>query len=416
MRQLFIAAASAAAALALASCDPTELIVKDNSALERITIQVSNDTPKWEYGEERLFTIVPTPNTATVSEYRLQFSNPDIITMKAGELPNQFKVTAAGEGKLIITASATGHGEIPGQQGSDWVIEKTEAIEFTLQDNRIKPQRPLVTLQMAPMTDINAKKELAEDTPATIDDDQELLLTVTSDSERATYSLRSLDTEVFSVERTGAQSWMLKNKKPGRDFLKLTVTDAFQNPFDYYYLIYSFGHVTMTAEYDPLMAEAGISIAEHSYPKLTGEVYMAGILRGWPWNDAKNIVTKEIPVFNGSVDFAYKEDQEPVVLADTEAIQKEIQNITVGTGQDKAWFNIHEVQLNYIISLSDPFIIIDDLVDDSYRDEPLWWNFHIKGSLQQEGVEPVVMFSHAPIGFDATVGGWDEESEYTIPR
>lgn len=48
MRQLFIAAASAAAALALASCDPTELIVKDNSALERITIQVSNDTPKWE--------------------------------------------------------------------------------------------------------------------------------------------------------------------------------------------------------------------------------------------------------------------------------------------------------------------------------------------------------------------------------
>ena len=264
MRQLFIAAASAAAALALASCDPTELIVKDNSALERITIQVSNDTPKWEYGEERLFTIVPTPNTATVSEYRLQFSNPDIITMKAGELPNQFKVTAAGEGKLIITASATGHGEIPGQQGSDWVIEKTEAIEFTLQDNRIKPQRPLVTLQMAPMTDINAKKELAEDTPATIDDDQELLLTVTSDSERATYSLRSLDTEVFSVERTGAQSWMLKTKKPGRDFLKLTVTDAFQNTFDYYYLIYSFGHVTMTAEYDPLMAEAGISIAEHS--------------------------------------------------------------------------------------------------------------------------------------------------------
>ena len=152
MRQLFIAAASAAAALALASCDPTELIVKDNSALERITIQVSNDTPKWEYGEERLFTIVPTPNTATVSEYRLQFSNPDIITMKAGELPNQFKVTAAGEGKLIITASATGHGEIPGQQGSDWVIEKTEAIEFSLQDNRIKPQRPLVTLYMAPTT------------------------------------------------------------------------------------------------------------------------------------------------------------------------------------------------------------------------------------------------------------------------
>ena len=80
--------------------------------------------------------------------------------------------------------------------------------------------------------------------------------------------------------------------------------------------------------------------------------------------------------------------------------------MTVGTGQDKAWFNIHEVQLNYIISLSDPFIIIDDLVDDSYRDEPLWWNFHIDGTLQQEGMEPVVMFSHESISFDAAVDGW----------
>ena len=401
-----MAAICVAAAGALASCDPTVLAVKDNSALERITIEVSNDSPKWEYGEERIFTIVPSPKTAICERFELRFSNPELVILKAGEMPNQFKVTAAGEGKLIVTAAAVGHGEIAGQAGNDWPVEKTVTEEFQLVDSRVKPQRPLVTLQMAANTDLSKKKELAEDTPATIDDTQELLLTVTSDSERATYSIKSLDNEVFNVERTGAQSWMLKTKKPGRDFLKLTVKDAEQNEFDYYYLIYSFGHVTMTAEYDPLMAEAGISIAEHSYPKLTGEVYMAGVLRGWPWNDTKNIVTKEIPVFNGSVDFAYKEDQEPVVLADTEAIQKEIQNMTVGTGQDKAWFNIHEVQLNYVISLSDPFIIIDDLVDDSYRDEPLWWNFHIEGSLQQEGVEPVVMFSHESISFDAAVDGW----------
>ena len=413
MRQLFIAAASAAAALALASCDPTELIVKDNSALERITIQVSNDTPKWEYGEERLFTIVPTPNTATVSEYRLQFSNPDIITMKAGELPNQFKVTAAGEGKLIITASATGHGEIPGQQGSDWVIEKTEAIEFTLQDNRIKPQRPLVTLYMAPTTNINAKKELAEDTPATIDDDQELLLSVTSDSERATYSLKSLDNEVFSVERTGAQSWMFKTKTPGRDFLKLTVTDADGNPFDYYYLIYSFGHVVMTAEYDPLMGEGGISIEEHDYPKLTGQVYMAGVIKGWPWNNTSNIVQRDLPTFSGELNFS--EEFEHLALIDAESIQKEIQNMTVGDGLDKAWFNIHEVKLNYIITLSNPFIIIADMIDDSHRSDPLWWNFWIESAYQQEGLEPVIMLSHDPITFNAGVDGWNEGTEYTIP-
>lgn len=414
MRQLLIAAAGAAAALALISCDPTELLVKDNSALERITIEVSNDNPKWEYGEERTFTIVPYPNTATCTDFSLKFSNPEIVTCRQGEVPNRFLVTAAGEGKIIITASASGHGEIPGQQG-DWVVEKTETMEFTIQDTRVKPQRPLVTLMMAVNTDISQKKELAEDTPATIADSQELLLTVSSDSERATYGLKSLDNEVFSVERTGAQSWMLKTKKPGRDFLKLTVTDAVGNPFDYYYLIYSFGHVVMTAEYDPLMAEAGISIAEHSYPKLTGQVYMAGTLKGWPWNDVNNIVTKEIPTFNGSVDFAYKEDQEPVVLADTYALQQEIYAMTAGEGLDKAWFTPHEAKLNYIISLSDSFVIIDDLIDDSYREEPLWWNFRIEGALQQEGVEPVIMLSHEPIGFDAGVEGWNEGNQYDLP-
>jgi len=409
-----MAATIVAAALALNSCDPTELLVKDNSALERITLEVSNDNQKWEYGEERIFTIVPYPNTATCTDFSLKFSNPDMVTYKQGEIPNRFLVTAAGAGKLVITASTTGHGEMPGQQG-DWVIEKTETVEFTLQDNRVKPKRPVVLLQMALNTDLNKKQELAEDTPTTIADSQELVLTVSSDSERATYSMKSMDNEVFSVERTGAQSWMLKTKKPGRDFLKLTVKDAEENPFDYYYLIYSFGHVTMTAEYDPLMAEAGISITEHSYPKLTGQVYMAGVIRGWPWNDTNNIVTKEIPVYNGSVDFAYKEDQEPVVLADTYAIQQEIYNMTAGEGLDKAWFTPHEAILNYIISLSDPFIVIDDLIDDSYRDEPLWWNFRIEGALQQEGVEPVIMLSHEPISFDAGVAGWNEGNEYELP-
>ena len=50
MRQPLIAAVTAAAALALASCDPRPLEVTDNSALERITLEVDNDTPKWEFG------------------------------------------------------------------------------------------------------------------------------------------------------------------------------------------------------------------------------------------------------------------------------------------------------------------------------------------------------------------------------
>lgn len=414
MKQLFIAVAAATAALALASCDPRPLEVTDNSALKSITLTVNNDTPKWEFGEERIFTIKVTPVTAICERFELKASNADIITIRDGELPNQFKATAEGEGKIVLTALAVGHGEIAGQAGND-VVECTDVMEFTLVDSRVKPQRPVVTLQMAVSTDMGNKKELAEDTPTVLADKDDMVLTVTSDSERATYSMKSLDNEVFNVERTGAQSWMLKTKKPGRDFLKLTVTDALGNAFDYYFLLYSYGHVTMTAEYDPLMAEAGISISEHSYSKLTGQVYMAGTLTGWPWNDVNNKAVKDIPVYNGQVDFTYQEDQAPVVLADTEAIQKEIQNMTVGTGSNKAWFNIHEARLNYIITLSDPYIIIDELMDDNSREETLWWNFRIEGELQQEGVESVMMLSHESIGFNATMDGWENGNEYTIP-
>lgn len=387
MKQLLIAAVTAAAALALASCDPRPLEVTDNSALERITLEVDNDTPKWEFGETRIFSIIPTPATATIDSYDIRVSNPEIVGIAQGVLPNQFKLTAIGEGKLIVTAVAIGHGTEFGNTNAK--IEKTATSDFNLVDNRVKPTRPVVTLQMAPTTDINAKKILAEDAPSVIADKQVLVLSVSSDAERATYSIKSSDTKVLTVERTGAQSWMLKTVAPGRAFLNLTVTDGQENPFEYSYVVYSFGHVTMTAEYDPLMAEAGISISEHDYPDLTGQVYMAGTIFGWPWNDVNNIASRDIPVFNGTLDFS--EEFEHPSLVETYDLQNEIYNMTVGEGLDKAWFSIHEVKLNYIVTLSNPYIIIDDLIDDDDREETLWWNFKIMGALQQEGIAPVEM-------------------------
>ena len=72
MRQLFIAAVLAAVAGALASCDPRPLKVMDNSALKSITLQVNNDSPKWEFGEERIFTVVVNPATAICERFELK--------------------------------------------------------------------------------------------------------------------------------------------------------------------------------------------------------------------------------------------------------------------------------------------------------------------------------------------------------
>lgn len=409
MKQLLIAAITAAAALALASCEPPVVEVTDNSALEKVTLEVDNDTPKWEFGETRIFSIIPVPETATIESFDISVSNPDIVEIAAGVQPNQFKLTSAGEGKLVVTAVAVGHGIEFGNPNA--TVEKTATADFNLVDNRVKPTRPVVTLQVAPTTDINAKKYFAEDAPSVIADNQDLLLTVSSDSERATYSLSSADKKVLTVEKTGAQSWMLRTVTPGRTMLSLTVTDGYGNPFEYSYWVYSFGHVTMTAEYDPLMAEAGISICEHNYPNLTGQVYMAGTIFGWPWNDVNNIASRDIPVFNGVLDFS--EEFEHPSLVETYDQQNEIYNMTVGEGLDKAWFSIHEVKLNFIITLSNPYIIIDDLIDDDDREETLWWNFKIMGALQQEGIAPVEI--PEPIGFSVGVDSWNDDSEYTMP-
>lgn len=414
MRQLFIAVAAATAALALASCDPRELVVKDNSALESITIEVSNDNPKWDYGEERLFTIVPTPNTAIVSEYGLSFSDPNLVEMRQGELPNQFRLTAVGEGKLTITALAVGHGEVPGQSGSDWRVEKTEQVGFTLQDNRIKPTRPVVTVNVAPGIDLNATKVLAEDTAFVTADALDLVLTVSSDESRATYSLKTDNPKIVSIERTGAESWMIKTGKPGRTWLHLTVTDGLGNPFEYTFLVYVFGHLTMETQYCPLNGMAGFSVNEHAYPNLTAQVYIAGELFGWPWNDASNVESIALPTYTGTLDisgeFIYDE------LLDCSEQQKYLYGLSTGPSYNPSPFTPHKAKLNYIVTLSDPYIIIDTLLDDTNLEEPRWFNFWTEGALHQNGVAKVEQPDElAAITFNPGVEGWQDGNEYTIP-
>ena len=418
MKQLLIAAVTAAAALALASCDPRPLDVIDNSALKSITLQANNDSPKWEFGEERIFTIKVNPGTAICERFALTVSNPEIVVIRDGELPNQFKVTANGEGKLIVTGIAVGHGEIAGQAGNDGVVECSDFLEFTLEDHRVKPTRPVVSATVAPGTDLNAKKTLAEDVAFITDARLELVLNVSSDENRATYSLKSEDSKIVSVEKTGSESWMLTTTKPGRTWLTLIVTDGMGNPFEYRYLVYVFGHLDMTAEFIPLSGDAGFSVSEHGFSGLQAQVYMAGELFGWPWNDASNIESIALPAYNGTLDISSQ-----FVYDDLVSYREQMDylyGLSTGPSYDPAPFTPHKAKLNYIVTLSDPYIIIDKLIDDSNLEEPRWWNFWTEGALQQNGVAKVEQPDEiaGQAGNDAKGtgnDGWQDGPEIVIP-
>ena len=418
MRQLFIAVVAATAALALASCDPRELVVTDNSALKSITLQVNNDSPKWEFGEERIFTIKVTPATAICDRFELTVSNPEIVVIRDGELPNQFKVTANGEGKIIVTGIAVGHGEIAGQAGNDGVVECSDFMEFTLEDHRVKPTRPVVEATVAPGSDLNAKKVLAEDVSFVTATGLELVMNVSSDESRATYSLKEEDSKVISIERTGSESWMLRTVKPGRTWLTMTVTDGLGNPFEYRYLVYVFGHLDMETQYCPLDGSAGFSVSEHSYAGLKAQVYIAGELFGWPWNDENNIESIALPTYTGKLDIS--ETFEYLELLDCSEQQDYLYSLSTGPSYNPAPFTPHKAKLNYIVTLSDPYVVIDRLIDDTNLEEPRWWNFWTEGALQQNGVAKVeqpdeIAGQAGNDGANPTVDGWQDGPEIVIP-
>ena len=216
---------------------------------------------------------------------------------------------------------------------------------------------------------------------------------------------------MLTVERTGSESWMLKTAMPGRTWLRMIVADGYGNPFEYAFLVYVFGHLDMTAEFIPLSGDAGFFVAEHAYPDLTAQVYMAGELFGWPWNDANNVESVTLPSYSGTLDLS-----DTFVYDDIMSYKEQMDylyGLNAGTAYNPAPFTPHRAKLNYIITLSNPYILIT-LWDDSNLEEPRWFNFRTEGALQQNGIAKVEQPDEIA-GQTGNDGGWASGNEYTIP-
>ena len=359
---------SVAVIIALAaSCDKRELKVIDRSEPESISITFSDTSLFWKTGTTRTVAIECEPDYARIGEYGLTSSDEGIFDIRPGTEPNVFEVTAAREGAATITASADG---------------LTAGKRFSVYDDSIKKEDLEVRMHIK---DIYGQ-ESADDFPekAVLDAMGTFHLTVSSICNAPTYRLESFDKDIISLEWSGNGSWIINTLRPGRCDMRLTVTDDNSNVFEYEYNVIVYGHINFIAACHPLDGTAGFAFEEHPYDITTADIYLSGTVSGYPWNDKEKTVYRHISPVSGSYDLSSGTDYTSIIDA-SEAFS-EINSMYEMDGNEKIWYGVHNVRLDFIIRLDNPYIIIDDVLDDSDTEDPEYYNFETSATFRQEGL------------------------------
>lgn len=351
------------------SCSRKPLEVVDTSALQSVTMSVDNPSETWDIGTVRTFVLGCEPSEAEVSGYDLISRNDEIFEIVRVEgADNVFDVQAISEGSATLVACAD---------------DKQDSLTFSVVDNRPAPVAPDITVYVTRLDVATDMVELDEIYKA--EDGGEYVVNVSADAENVQFELTTSDEKIANIRWGEDGDWVISAEKPGKAEIGLKVTDAGGNSFDYQYVFAVFGHIEFNAEYDMLLGEGGLSLSVNRYPELRADVYISAQIYGWPWNKTDEIVTLDAIPYTGTI--ALDEMTDNRYLLNTKEVQEEIQSMKYWNGSEWSNYNIHGVRLTFVISLSDPFVIIDDIKDDHDRSEPLYYDFMIEASLSQEGLE-----------------------------
>lgn len=354
---------------ALVSCDRRALVVVDTSSLQAVIISVDNTSEAWDIGTVRTFVLGCEPSEAEVSGYDLISRNDGIFEIVRVEgSDNVFDVQAIGEGSTALVACAD---------------DKRDSLIFSVVDNRPAPVAPDIAVYV---TRLDVQSEMVElDEIYKAEDGGEYVVNVSADAENVHLELTTSDEKVASIRWGENGDWVISTESPGKAEIGLKVTDADGNSFDYQYVFAVYGHIELNAEYDMLSGEGGLSLSDNKYQELTAKVYISAQVYGWPWNNTDEVVTLDAVPYTGIIPLNEMTDNR--YLLNAKEVHEEIQSMRYWNGCEWSNYNIHGVRLTFVISLSDPFVIIDDIKDDHDRLEPLYYDFLIEASLSQEGLE-----------------------------
>lgn len=359
-----MAAASAAAALALISCDPVWVDVQDLRELKTAFLSVNDENSTWEAGETRYFTVTWAPEDAVIAAITLEQNIEGLVEIRPGELPNKFRVMARKAGRVKLTAT------VRDQNG----IKATDDLTFNITGD-YKPSMEVMVAK-----DGNGGEERRMPSRMVTDTERAWWLAFASDNESVTFNVTSGDPEILEVRKDG-DKWQLDAIAPGETTLTVEMTDMFGDNQVREYTVAVFGHCTLQALMNVSWGTLGLSAVDYNYEPTDMLIEFDGIVYGWP--DGHTDMRVELPMTG---------------LRDVQTLERgfnemELLNICEDFTAVYDWgyhsgytYKERGFILNFNLTLDNPYIIIDDVLNPDLSPWSSVVSYNVRTNFEQPGV------------------------------
>ena len=369
MRRIFIIAVAAFSAMVCHSCIRTEVVLEDKSILTAVELNIDNEAKEWEINTLRRVAVKFKPGDAIITDFSFEYPD-DMFEFIPTREQYAYDVKALKEGNGSIMAVVNG--------------VRSKALEFSVVDNTPVRIAPEISLYMV-TTGTDETKTLCP-VQFCCDYGERLHLKVESKTKGMSFSFYSADETVIKTIWDKDSEWLVSANMPGLTDIQIIATEADGTEWIYTYEIMVYGHITLSAKCNPVDDIAGFMVEDHPFGELSGAFYITSTLTGWPWGWTHMTHNVTIPPFEKELTFEEGSDYSDII--DVKSAFDEIYDLgyEMSASGEKAWWSPRRIDMHFLVTLSDPYIIIDDVIDDNDREYPDYINFWTYATFEQVGV------------------------------
>ena len=369
MRRIFIIAVAVFSAMVCHSCIHKEVKLEDKSILTAVELNIDNEAKEWEINTLRRVAVKFKPGDAIITDFSFEYPD-DMFEFIPTREQYVYDVKALKEGNGSIMAVVNG--------------VRSKAMEFRVVDNTPVRVAPEISLYMV-TTGTDEAKTLCSD-QFCCDYGERLHLTAEAKTKGMSFSFYSADETVIKTIWDKDSEWLVSANMPGLTDIQIIATEADGTEWIYTYEIMVYGHITLSAKCNPVDDIAGFMVEDHPFGELSGDFYITSTLTGWPWGWTHMTHNVTIPPFEKELTFEEGSDYSDII--DVKSAFDEIYDLgyEMSASGEKAWWSPRVMDMHFLVTLSDPYIIIDDVIDDNDREYPDYINFWTYATFEQVGV------------------------------